>query len=844
MKQIVHYVPHTHFDAEVFLTREVTLEIGYSHMLGALAAMKADARFKFAIDQTCYIEPFLNAYPEERAAFEALIAEGRLEVTCGMHAMPDVNIPSGESFIRQVLSGKEYIRRELGVDTDCGWLLDSFGQHPQIPQLMRGCGFEHNIFQRIGTIDGPTEYWWQGLDGTKLFCHWMRGSYCALYSIPNNLHEFESLVRDRLHALRAHTVHGHILALSGADLTAVQPHATEIFDQFNAAHDDLEIRVSTPKEYFDTVRGLAEYPIFQGDLNPVFQGCYSARIKIKQWNRKMETLLHDVEWLGSISGRETLPDELKLIWEDVLFNQFHDIICGSQVDVVYERVLDRYSRAHAGAARLKADILADITARIDTTGDGVPLVVFNSLSWSRTDYVECDLGFSDMDVYEIEVGASNGTLVPSDLIKCERYPGGGIKKATIGFVAKDVPSMGYEVYHAVPATRTAPATDVATNQPAMWMSDIHSDVIENSFVRIEIDAWSGAVRSLKHKATDWELVPADQQFFGTVVKTRDSGNFWEYNGHCKGDAFLSSLRLHPLPDVGEAGSDFSHLYGGDGRVRCGKARVEFNVHFAYGKGYYASRIRLYAGVPRVDIKTTLVNQDERVRYRAAFPVTISDGTITHEIPFGAIDRPPGELPAQNWMDYSDGSRGVTVLNRGNPGNDVEQGVMMLALLKCTALKEGYGEVGGFSKSTKTTDGYEIDVHHEFDYAVVPHSGDWKESRAYRSGLEFNQPLIVAKASAHSGDLPNRRSVLTVDAPNVVISSVRDTTAGSAVRLYEAQGTSVEQVRLASDRKIVSAAKTNLIGDNPEPVPVGLDGSLQLSLGAYEIVTLCLVFEAS
>ena len=50
----------------------------------------------------------------------------------------------------------------------CGWLLDTFGQHPQIPQLMVKCGFDHNLFQRLGTWDGPTEYWWQGLDGTKM----------------------------------------------------------------------------------------------------------------------------------------------------------------------------------------------------------------------------------------------------------------------------------------------------------------------------------------------------------------------------------------------------------------------------------------------------------------------------------------------------------------------------------------------------------------------------------------------------------------------------------------------------------------------------------------------------
>ena len=153
MKLTVHYVPHTHYDAEVFLTRDETFEIGYSVALGALAAMRADPAFKFVLDQTCYIAPFLKAYPEERPFVEQMIREKRLEITCGMHTMPDVNMPSGESFIRQVLSGKSWCEKELGVDVRCGWLLDTFGQHPQIPQLMVGCGFDQNVFQRIGAFE-------------------------------------------------------------------------------------------------------------------------------------------------------------------------------------------------------------------------------------------------------------------------------------------------------------------------------------------------------------------------------------------------------------------------------------------------------------------------------------------------------------------------------------------------------------------------------------------------------------------------------------------------------------------------------------------------------------------
>src|SRR5207302_5983340 len=215
------------------------------------------------------------AYPEERAFVEQMIREGRLEITCGMHAMPDVNIPSGESFIRQVLAGKSWCEQDLGVDVRCGWLLDTFGQHPQIPQLMVKCGFDWNVFQRIGTFDGPTEYWWQGLDGSRLFCHWMRDSYAVLFGAPGNLHEFRKFAETRLRNLKEHARTPHLLAVSGADLAHVQPHVSRLFAEYNRAYDDVEFVISTPAEYFEQIREAAEFPTLEGDLNPVFQGTYS-----------------------------------------------------------------------------------------------------------------------------------------------------------------------------------------------------------------------------------------------------------------------------------------------------------------------------------------------------------------------------------------------------------------------------------------------------------------------------------------------------------------------------------------------------------------------------------------
>lgn len=132
-----YLIPHTHWEGAVFQTREAYLEMGLPNILRALALLKADPDYRFTLDQACYVKPFLERYPQEAPAFRRFVNEGRLAIVGGTDTMLDVNMPGGESWVRQVLYGKGYFRRELGVDVTVGWQLDTFGHHAQMPQLLR-----------------------------------------------------------------------------------------------------------------------------------------------------------------------------------------------------------------------------------------------------------------------------------------------------------------------------------------------------------------------------------------------------------------------------------------------------------------------------------------------------------------------------------------------------------------------------------------------------------------------------------------------------------------------------------------------------------------------------------
>ena len=306
MRRRVHVVPQTHWDAEVFISREQTLSIGIANLAHELRLLREQPGTTFVLDQGCLVEPVWERYPELREPIRRFVREHRLEIVCGAWTMPDLNIPSGESFIRNVQRGRRFFEAALGVDVRLAWHIDAFGHHPQCPQLFAGCGFDANFFQRLGERGSPTDFAWRGLDGTTLRSVWLAGGYAVFWPCPGSPHEFAAMAEKRLGFLEAQCSPGPLLALTGADIAAPEPQLAVMVENYNASQDRYELVFSTPRRYLEesdaaakarAAAGGAGLPVLEGDRNPVFTGCNSARIRMKQLNRELETALLDAEKL-------------------------------------------------------------------------------------------------------------------------------------------------------------------------------------------------------------------------------------------------------------------------------------------------------------------------------------------------------------------------------------------------------------------------------------------------------------------------------------------------------------------------------------------------------------------
>ncbi len=830
----VYIVPHTHWEGAVFKTREEYLEMGLPNILKALYLLKKYPDYRFVLDQMCYVRPFLERYPAEVPAFREFLAQGRLQIAGGTDTMHDNNVPSGESIVRQYLLGKSYFRDALGYDVTTGWALDTFGHNAQMPQILRLAGMKSYWFQRgVPGIETPSEFLWKGIDGTEIPAFWLPIGYGAMYEVPSIASAFAGFVEGQFASLTPFSRGHERVLLAGADVSEPEEALPLMTAKFNqSAQAPFKLRLAVPVAFEAAVAKRTDEPVISGEMNPVFQGIYSTRIEVKQAMRDMERLLTTAEKLNVIAGtlgEASAREKIEAAWEPVLFNQAHDLSSGVMVDKVYDDSMQRYHQARKMAEDLVRGSLDAITAKADTSGEGTPIAVFNTLGWPRTDVVEADVSFTDPGVLGFALRDPAGKAVPVQIMSSLRNEDSTIRQAHIAFIASGVPAMGYAVYHAVPNATGSASPRAAANHNTTRED---SAVMENQFYRASFNLWTGEMSSLVLKETGWEVLAKPGN---VVAREHDGGDFWELYGTLNGGRFTAMKKEIPAPRPGytQWSNDF---VGGNGSIDAGPVFSEFRIGHPFGKNHFATRVRMYEGLQRIDVRTELANQEEFVRYRVVFPTSIAQGTATEEIPFGAIVRPESrEFPAQNWGDWGDGSKGLALINRGLPGNNVSGGAMMLSLMRSTRLLS-YGFIGGLEPGVGSDTALGIGREYKLDYALLPHAGDWRTAKVWRAGLEFNNPLIAHAAAPHRGTLPNRWGLLDVTGDSVVTAALKPGRDGAVVlRVYEAGGTVSAGVRVSFHVPVSDAHECNLIEDTGAAVAASGD-SFAFDLKPFEIRT--------
>lgn len=848
--------PHFHFDVAWIKTYEEYLDLAFNNILDVMHLIEKNPEYRFCLDQVALIEPFLKRNCELIKTFRKMVKNGKIEIVCGMYTMPDVNIPSGEFLIRQFYFGKRFFKNEFGVDVKCGWIIDSFGHPNQLPQILKKAGIKYYVFGRGAPKDlNKTEFLWEGLDGTRILTHWMIGTYIVgwIPSPTGNIlrkiaMELPFITRAILHAqstrwlpvpiekgvekilavflfLKMFASTNNILIPNGADFTPPQRELIEVVEKISRENKNLEVVISTPSEFFESIEKMnKELPIVQGEFNPVFQGVYSSRISLKIKNRIAENLLLTAEKfaaLSSLLGFHYPEHELEEITKYILFNHFHDIICGCCTDEVYVNAMNRFNKAIEKSKQVLTASLEFIAENINTKGEGIPIIVFNQLAWDRTDIVEVEVQFTSPSVREVSVVNHQGQPVPFQILHEERYTDGEIKTLKIAFLAENIPSMGYTTYFILPRKVKPIKTESKIK--------VGENFIENENLRVVIDAdHGGAITSIYDKRNRREILDTRRFYGNTLIIEKDFGDLYEFNGDSNGMATRNTLKIERLPESWQA--DFSSNYKARVWREVGPLMAKLVIEGNMEETAYRKIVTLYKGANRVDFKLFLKFDGKNRRIRLCMPFNIKNGEIIHETPYGITKRGEGEYPAQSWVDYSNQEYGVSLINKGIPGNSIVEGVALLTLLRSVNRVLQFHPAG--EKALEKGE-------HEYEYSLYPHKGNWREGKTYKVAMEFSNPLIAIKTVPHSGKLPKKFSFMSISPENVIVTSLKKNGKYLILRFYEASGKNTN-AKILFHKPPKEVWITDLLEEKIKKIQHKGE-KISINVKKFEIVTLALKF---
>ncbi len=822
-------------------------------ILPALKLLRQYPEFVYTMESTIYLMEFLERHPELREEMAARMRERRFVWGASYVQCQEVHV-GPEKLVRQFYYGRLWMKKTFpGVDTHFYFKTDPPSMTLQMPQILAKAGVKYIIQGRM-----PFGYYnWESPDGSVVL------TYAQHYTDPNRLLNpldkkgWLRYADQRQDYYQSHHLPPQFMYDYTSDYLPPQPalppyarEQNEAMKRFAAAWNDHfrsnperqihppEITFVQPEGFLDdftkhplnitTLRG--DWPFSwtyydePGNREPLLAG------RVAHNQLLAAETLHTA--LGVGNGFADYP--MKTLEETWKANCWPDHGWGGNQGLLTDAV---YAQSYFKSKELSQKLLSDAGSKIAAgvkrnTASEIPVVVFNPLSWQRTDLVECEFqvpaqwtGFALRD----DAGHS------VDFETASETPGSPVK---LIFLAENVPSAGYRTYYLEQSSARKTAAELSGTSA------------ESRFFRLTFG--KGGLKSLYDKRQKWEVLRTSKFDGAEVLQFTAPGLAWE-DPEIVTLADFDRTSNHPFPV-----SRFVRT-----PIRTTALREATFRNFSLRE-----RFHLYHELDRVDVEIELAGWDGQKdrELRVAFPINLDDSQLSYEVPFGTVEigkdevdftaLPPdvdtqfasgiygGDYPlpfreAINWIDASSRSyqhpgclsaSDCTVhLFRDQTNEPVSYPVLQHVLLstrKSLAWNPDYW-------FTQKGD-------HHYRMALMPHHGDWR--LRYRDAIGFNYPLVAfvgePDASPAREAMPARQTFLRLEPSSLILTAMKKSEDGSEIvlRFYEAEGNHTN-ARIQLPTAIHKARRTSLIEEDQETLALGDDGALYLKVAPWEIMTL-------
>lgn len=366
----------------------------------AIATFQSAANLADQFDYIfCHNEVTLYQYIEEYAPalfakIKQLIAAGKWHIMGGWYLQPDCNMPSGESFVRQIQVGKKYFKDRFGAEPSTAVNFDSFGHSRGLVQIIKKCGQDSYIFCRPFAHECtlPDNFFtWKGYDGSEISA-FRSPTYNSqpFGNAANHINAVKNSAEDRDVWLCLWGVGNHGGGPSRKDLRDIE----ELIRT-----SDTKIIHSTPEAFF---KSTAPSAVHDKSLLISMPGCYTSVSELKRRHIALENNLYAAEKqmsAAALSGLCDYPQEsFDQAVEDLLGAEFHDILPGTAIKKGIENGIRMMQRGMqmAEKARAKAFFALSQNERPAEEGE-YPILVFNPHPYAFSEKIEVEFNLADQN---------------------------------------------------------------------------------------------------------------------------------------------------------------------------------------------------------------------------------------------------------------------------------------------------------------------------------------------------------------------------------------------------------------------------------------------------------------
>lgn len=726
----------------------------------------------------------------EPALFERirrLVAAGKWHIMGGWHVQPDCNMPSGESFVRQMLLGKTYFREKFGVEPTTAINFDPFGHTRGIAQILAKGGYDSYLFCRPGqnncALPGD-QFIWVGYDGSEVLATRMADYGSALGGARAKVEARLAGLGDEKCSVIAWGVGDH----GGG------PSKKDVQDLNDLTRERTDIVHSTAEGYFAQLgESRDSLPRVERDLNPWAVGCYTSQVRIKQKHRLLENELYSIEKMASAAAHQGLmaypAEDFKQAMYDLATCEFHDILPGSSIQNVEDAALRMLDHGLEILSRIKARAFFALSAGEPKAHEGeIPILVYNPHPFRVTMPVECEFQLADQnwtDSFTLTPVYKDGKRLPSQNIKEDSSLSLDWRKRVV-FLADLEPSAMNRFDCRLEVVPKKPELSVDVSNDAIVFKTSEIEVVINVKTGLMDKYSAGGVDCIKPGAFEPIVMNDNEDPWGMTVRSfRDEAGRFRLMSPEAGAEF-SGVKTGVLPSVRI--------------IEDGPVRTVVEAVFEYGHSAVCQQYLLPKTGTEIEVRTRVHWNEKNRLLKLSIPV--AGQKYIGQVAYGVGELPSNgdEAVAQKWVAVLDGDKALTCINDGVYGSDFSEDGLRLTLLRSPA----YSGHPIMDRPIVVQDRYlpRIDQGERlFRFWLNGGPVDERMQKVDREALVKNEkPMALSFFPNGAGEKPKPFLTLSDDA--VQVAAVKQSEDGSAliVRLFEPTGAARMTTLTVQDRR--------------------------------------------